>query len=141
MHHVINVSFVQVLGTERVKAVRNPHPGKRTPPEETPPPPVNPGDTVTWVITPANRELQVLFQQTLDLPNLDNPLPCNPLGPFNSLSIGAGLIVGTIRSADQIMNKRFLCNLYENGKELEWTDGIGGAPKLAGGLDIPMTPG
>jgi|GEM_PF-5161202 len=136
MHHVIKVSFEQVMGVERVKAIRNPHPGR-----EGTPPPVNPGDTVTWFITPANRELQVLFQQTLDLPNLDNPQPCNPLGPFNSVSIGSGLIVGAIRSAEGIMSKRFLYNLFEGGKALEWVNGVDGALNLGGGIDIPMTPG
>jgi hypothetical protein len=95
---------------------------------------VLPGDTVTWLITPTSRELQVLFKAVIDIGATQASRPCNPLGLFSSISLGAGLIVGTVHSdpysSDFKGKRRFVYELYENGTKL-----------ATGGIDIPMTPG
>lgn len=100
---------------------------------------VMPKDTVTWSFDPM-KELQVLFLKVRELPS-GLPQPCNPLGPFSSIKIDAGMIVGTIRSDVPTTppNQRFLYKLFEKGNVLAWNNPLPGEA-ADGGIDIPMTP-
>jgi len=108
----------------------------------------SPGDSVTWLIEPPEqrgRELQVRFDnvQRLDagVP-IGMPVNCNPQGPFRNLSLGAGLIGGTIHSnpygGDHTNPRRFLYRLFERGAPLRF---LGPASEEnTRGIDTPMTP-
>ncbi len=141
MNHIINVSFVNPNDPNRVHADPNPLPDSQS--GDT----VSPGDTVTWLLdknTVGDRELQVVFKKFGDFPiDLNSLTPCNPLGPFSSLAIGARLIFGTIRSdvpQDVGHSRRFFYKLIEDGAELTWDNTVGPDLLLGGGIDIPKTP-
>jgi hypothetical protein len=126
MDRIIDVTFVST----KVNANPNPLPDSGY---------VMPGETVTWRFDP-KRELQVLFLKVRDLPD-GSPLPCNPLGPFSSLTLGTGFIVGTIHlGAPALPPQRFLYNLFEYGTALPWYNPVPGEEADYGGIDIPMTP-
>jgi len=133
MDHIIEVSFVVEPQGEAVIATANPLP-ERGP---APPPPrtvVSPGDTVTWRFPP-ERHLQVLLKQQGTFPNL---VFGPSRGPFSSLSVGVGQIVGTISPGvptNMTQSTRFTYDLFENGRRLRWANNI-----LDGGIDIPRTP-
>lgn len=111
------------------------------------PQPVSGGDEVTWKFD-ASRELQVSFVTVLDQdqPQVDgsNPAPCNPLGPLESVSIGAGIFEGKVRT--DIPNgtgrmTRYFYKLFENGVELFWDPSVDGKPGVnGGGLDTSGRP-
>lgn len=146
MNHTIEVRL-QPGPPELVSADPNPLP-RRPPPEVR----VGPGDTVTWLFdaaTVGNRELQVYFQLVVALHPvtglpMGDPQPCNPLGPFTSLSLGARTIVGTVRSdVSQDINqaKRFIYKVVENGVPLQWAQLVPGGDAInGGGIDNPRTP-
>ena len=135
MSHRITVSF----SAGRVSADPNPSPGLGSR--------VMPGETVTWSFD-ETRELQVVFNQIVDLDEEGRVIEAtrravNPMGPLNALSLGRGLIVGTIRSdvPQGATNRRFLYRLIEDGAALPWTDRVeGGDETNGGGIDIPRTP-
>jgi hypothetical protein len=142
-HHVINVSFlIGPNGDEAVIAEPTPLPQQMP---NQPQIEVSPGDTVTWRFDPS-RELHVIFKQRVE-PLPPNPSPpfnasllkaSGPLGPFSSLSTGAGVIVGTVNSgvSTNIANaQRFICDLVDaaTGKTMPWA-------ALEGGVDVPRTP-
>src|SRR5215216_5352956 len=136
-HHTITVSFFD----GRVRAVPNPLPARGGIP-----PQVRPGDTVTWMIT-EDRPLQVLFSTVLTLDSQGNPTgsqTTNPWGPFNSLSYGARVIVGTVHSdvsQDITRATRYLYKLYEDGVSLQWDQVVPGGDVInGGGIDTPRTP-
>jgi hypothetical protein len=128
VNHIINVTF-----DNQQKAYIDPNPLPKAGI------PINPGDTVTWLVD-GEKELQVLFLKTRILPS-DPPEDCNPMGPFNTLSVGTGLIFGTIRYDVPTMppNKRFLYKLFYNGQEYPLANPIPGEVADFGGIDIPMT--
>jgi len=133
MHHVIEVSFVTLDNDNMgVKVEPNAFPGNL--------PQLKPGDIVTWKCAEP-RDMHVLFQKVgVDLSHLD---PCNPEGPFSSLTPGAGVVVGTVRSIEDINPSRlFVYKILEKDKELEWANPVAGAPdKVLGGTIMhPPTP-
>jgi len=143
MHHKIELSFVN----GRVHANPNPLPDRAASAQTV----VRPGDTVTWSLAPPepDRELQVVFLKVIDLDSKGDPAPgpgrpCNPLGPLNSLSIGARTIVGAVRSdISQDINhaQRFLYKVVEAGVNLEWDNPVPPVDLInGGGIDTPRTP-
>ena len=143
MKHVIEVSFKPTpnVGEKLVHVEPNSLPAINS--QNLPP---GPGDTVTWRFnetTVEKGDLQVLFQQYADFPDLTPLKPCSPLGPFSSLTLGIGVIVGTVQAVDDTNpSRRFFYKLIENGKELTWDNPVEGAPdKVLGGvIDHPPTP-
>jgi hypothetical protein len=134
-HHFIDVTLI-VGSNGNAAVIADPNPS----PSRTPTLPViEPGDTVTWRFDP-KRELQVIFKRVAPAPNTVNPplFPNTPLGPFSSISLGAGVIVGTVRSdvpTNISHSLSFIYDLAENGQTLQWANNI-----LDGGIDIPRTP-
>jgi hypothetical protein len=80
------------------------------------------------------KEVQVLFLTVDDFSG--NPAkPCNPLGPFRTVSSDEGQIIGTVRPTGA-GNKRFTYQLFSDGQKLEFDQ-----VAADGSIDIPMTPG
>lgn len=109
----------------------------------------SPGDSVTWLIEPEAarvREVQVLFDKVWESSNgtpVGDPDDCNPMGPFRNLSLGAGLIVGTVHSnpygGNAARPRLFFYYLFGQGKELTLEKPFHGQSNK-GGIEIPMTP-
>ncbi len=135
MNHKIDVSFIG----SQVSATPNPSPGSGNF--------VKPGETVTWRFDEA-KDLQVVFREFVDLAADGSVIettrkPSNPLGPLSGLSLGAGLLIGTIRSdvPQGTPSRRFIYKLVQDGIDLQWAAPVpGGSATNGGGIDIPSTP-
>jgi hypothetical protein len=99
---------------------------------------ITPGDnTVTFDL--GGNALEVAFERVLDLSNSGAILePWGPFGPFDSLSIQGGTIVGTLRQSLP-SNSRYLYKVVENGRALDWVNPVNDRI-LGGGIDIPPRP-
>ncbi|MFL6262951.1 MAG: hypothetical protein ACJ76Y_24900 [Thermoanaerobaculia bacterium] len=130
MNHIINVTF----DPKNQKAYIDPNPLPK------PSVYIKPGDTVTWLVG-GEKELQVLFLKTRILGDSSLPKDCNPMGPFSTLSVGIGLIFGTIRYDVPTAppNQRFLYKFFYNGQEYPLANPLKGEVADFGGIDIPMT--
>jgi hypothetical protein len=138
--HRITVTLVRT-NPDTVSADPNPAPRNTQPP-------LQPGDTVRWTFTGGleTRYLQVGFEQVRDLPS-GNREPCNPLGPFSSLSLDLQTrqIVGTVRSdipSTATPSARYFYKIVERGVALAWDPPVLGAPNPlnGGGLDTSGRP-
>lgn len=143
MNHDIVVTFVVQPGPPAVELVHadpNPLPARSAQGPQTA---LSPGDTVTWHFDPG-RKLQVAFLNVASLDqngNVGALQLSNPIGPFSSLSLDTGKIVGTIGPAipqDIRQAQRCVYKLFENGVALGWHNPVQGGN--GGGIDNPRTP-
>jgi hypothetical protein len=143
MNHDIFVTFVVQPGPPAVELVHadpNPLPARSA---QGPQIDLSPGDTVTWHFDPG-RKLEVVFLNVAGLSQIGNAGALklsNPMGPFSSLSVGIGAIVGTIgpgvpQGIPQA--QRSFYKLFENGVALPWHNSVQGGN--GGGIDNPRTP-
>ncbi|HEV2846401.1 MAG TPA: hypothetical protein VG477_16215 [Thermoanaerobaculia bacterium] len=128
---------IKIIAGDVVQADPNPFPSEGEPE-------IQPGDIVTWNLPP-NRKMRGVFEKARDLPLKGDSLQdTDPEGPFESLRVEQGRIVGKVRAdlPAESAGKRFFYTLLEDDKEIKWKEKPPGAPdtRLGGGVDIPTKP-